>query len=702
MINHNTQTKINADHLARKAIIYLRQSSLSQVKHNTESQRLQYALAERATRLGFRQVEIIDKDLGSSAASGSRQRPGFQQLLTSVAVGDVGIILSREISRLSRTDKDWCHLMEICQLFNTLIGDEETVYDPNQFDDQLVLGIKGTISVAELNMLRIRLLQGKEAKAKRGELFTVVAPGFIRDANQIVKDPNRRVQDAIMLIFTKFLELGSIRQTYTWFLENKIELPVNKAMGGRIQLTWKLPAQTFIPSVLHNPLYAGAYVYGRRPVEKVFEAGKVRKRQSSIQSPDTAKVFIQDHHEGYISWETYLRIQRMIDQNGTNFQADEAILAAREGHGLLTGLLRCARCGHKLHVRYWGKQGTTPRYFCHGDHARGGKYCISFGGSTIDQRFAQEVLRIISPEGVASAVRAIERLDNRHDDHRHALEAQLQQLEYEAQRAFCQYDQADPNNRLVVDTLEQRWNEKLEKVEQVKSMLDAAQVAPQALSEHDKQVIFVLGQYFSDAWHHETCPVTLKKKIIRCLIQEIIVDLDNDKQVLHFIVHWQGGSHSSLTIPKPLPANQAHKTAVQDLEVIEKMAARYSDADIAQVLSKLGRKTGKGNRWTQSSVGLIRRKYGFKPALNQQDDGILNMAQAKRYCGVSDSTLMRLINEKILPARQIVPFAPYEIKQTDLDSDPVASILKTLKQTGNLVLNGGTSENQKDLFTQNQ
>jgi len=659
---------------------------------------LQYALAERASHLGFKQVEIIDKDLGSSAASGSRQRPGFQQLLTSVAVGDVGIILSRELSRLSRTDKDWCHLMEICQLFNTLIGDEETVYDPSHFDDQLILGIKGTISVAELNVLRIRLLQGKEAKAKRGELFTVVAPGFIRDGNQIVKDPNRRVRDAIMLVFNKFQELGSIRQTYTWFMENKIELPVNKPVGGQIQLTWKLPAQTFIPSVLHNPLYAGAYVYGRRTVEKVVEQGAVRKRQSAIRSPDEAKVFIKDHHEGYISWETYLRYQRMIDQNGTNFQSDEATLAVREGHGLLTGLLRCARCGHKLHVRYWGKQGTTPRYFCNGEYTSGGEYCISLGGSTADKRLAEEVLNILSPEGVAAAVQAIERLDNKHSDRQRALEKQRQQLEYEAQRAFLQYDQADPNNRLVVDTLEQRWNEKLEKVEHLKSTLDATRVAPQTLSDQDKQSIFALGQCFFETWHHDACPMTLKKKIIRCLIKEIIVDVDKDKQLLNFIIHWQGGSHSSLTIPRPLPANQAHKTAEEDLEVIKKMASRYSDAEIAKVLSKLGRKTGKGNRWTQSSVGLIRRKHDIKSVPKQQDDDILNMAQAKRYCGVSDSTLMRLINDKILPAKQVVPFAPYEIKQSDLDSEPVSTILKTLKKSGKLIRKRGTPENQGDLL----
>jgi DNA invertase Pin-like site-specific DNA recombinase len=698
MIKHNPQTRINADHLARKAIVYLRQSSLSQVKHNIESQRLQYALADRATELGFNQVEVIDKDLGASASSGSRERPGFQQLLTSVAVGDVGIILSRELSRLSRTDKDWCHLVEICQFANTLIGDERTVYDPNLFDDQLVLGIKGTISAAELNVLRMRLLQGKEAKAQRGELFTVVAPGYIRDGDVLVKDPNRRVQEAIRLVFKQFQALGSIRQTYGWFMENQIDLPVNKPIGGQTQLVWKLPAQTFIPSVLHNPIYAGAYVYGRRPVEKVLEQGELRKRQAAIRPHDQAKVFIRDHHEGYISWETYLRYQRMIDNNGTNFEPDDAILAVREGHGLLTGLLRCARCGHKLQVRYWGKRGTAPRYLCHGDYNSAGRYCIGFGGATAEQRISDEVLTVISSEGVAASLRAVEQLDNHHSDHHSALQRQLQQVEYEAQRAFVQYDQADPGNRLVVDTLEHRWNEKLEKVEQVQNTLDAAQIAPQILTEQDKQSILELGQHFADTWHRTECPMGLKKKIIRCLIKEIIVDVDKEKQLLSFIIHWQGGSHTDLIIPRPLPANQGHKTKAEDLELIRKMAIRYYDAEIAMVLSKLGRKTGKGNRWSQSSVRIIRTKHGIKPAPKREDDGILNLVQAKHYCGVSGSSIMRLITANILPAEQVAPFAPYEIKQSDLDKDPVLSILKTLKKTGRLTLKGGVSANQSELF----
>lgn len=697
MINQRS-SKISSEHLARKAIIYLRQSSISQVRNNVESQRLQYALADRARLLGFTQVDIIDKDLGASAACGSRQRPGFQELLTCVASGDVGIILSRELSRLSRTDKDWCHLMEICQLFDTLIGDGDSVYDPGRFDDQLVLGIKGTMSVAELGVLKMRLHQGKEAKAKRGELFTTLAPGYIRDGNSIVKDPNRRVQDAIMLVFDQFQKLGSIRQVTNWFIENKIELPTNKAIGGKFQLVWKLPAQTFIPSVLHNPIYAGAYVYGRRPIKKILQQGEIRKSQQAIKAPEEAKVFIKEHHEGYVSWKTYLRYQRMIDDNGTNFQPDADVLAAREGHGLLSSLLRCARCGHKLHVRYWGKQGTTPRYLCHGDYHNGGKYCIGFSGATAEKQIESEVLNVISPKGVAASLRAIEALDNQQGDRHQALQRQLEQAEYEAGRAFSQYDQVDPNNRLVADTLEQRLNEKLEKAEQVKSELYTTQMNAQSLSQTEKESIHELGRHFSDTWNRPECSMILKKKIIRLLIKEIIVDTHEAEQTLSLIVHWQGGSHTVLCVPRPLPANKAHRTSEKDLEIIEKMAIRYDDAEIAKVLSKLGRKTGKGKRWTKSSVGTARRKLKIKASSKILNDDILNMVQAKKYCDVSDSTLLKLIEENILPANQIVAFAPFEIKQSDLDSEPVSTIIDTLKKTGKLLLRGSQPANQKDLF----
>ena len=563
-------SKISPEHLAKKAIIYLRQSTLSQVKNNLESQRLQYALADRANQLGFSRVQIIDKDLGASAASGSRQRPGFQELLTQVAVGDVGIILSRELSRLSRTDKDWCHLMEICQLFDTLLGDDNDVYDPNRFDDQLVLGIKGTMSVVELSVLKMRLQQGKEAKAKRGELFATLAPGYIRQDKGIVKDPDRRVQEGIMLVFNQFKKLGSMRQVYGWFLENNIELPANKSVGGKFQLVWKLPAQTFIPSILHNPIYAGAYVYGRRPMKKVLSQGEIRKSQQAILPPEKAKVFIKDHHEGYIDWETYCQYQKMIDNNGTNFQPDPAVLSIREGQGLLSSLLRCGHCGRKLHVRYWGKKGTTARYLCSGDYQSGGEYCIGFSGTTAEKQIQTEVLKIISPKGLAASQKAIEELGSHQDSCYNALKRQLEQAEYEANRAFTQYDQVDPNNRLVADTLEQRLNEKLEKAEQIRSECQAAQFSKPLLSDSDKNALQELGHCFSDTWHDPKCSIMLKKKIIRLLIKEIIVKADKKEQTLQLIVHWQGGSHTELVVPRPLPANKAHKTSVNDLDIIKK------------------------------------------------------------------------------------------------------------------------------------
>lgn len=688
--------KLQAEHLARTAIVYLRQSSPSQVKHNLESQRLQYALAQRAATMGFKKVEVIDCDLGVSAAIGAR-RVGFQQLISAVAMGEVGIVFSRELSRLSRTDKDWCHLLEICQLFNTLIGDEDTIYDPSASDDQLVLGIKGTLSVAELNMIRLRMQRGKEAKAKRGELFGTVAPGYVREGDQLQKDPNLRVQETIALVFSKFLELGSVRQTYCWFIEHHIEVPTNKSMGGTMGITWKLPAQTFIPSVLHNPVYAGAYAYGRRPVEKVFHQGLIRRRQRCVQSAAQTKILLRDHHEAYIDWDTYTRVQKMIEANGTNFQSDESTLAARDGAGLLTGLLRCRRCGHKLQVRYWGKQGTVPRYLCHGDYQGGGRYCIGFGGKSVDRLLGQAVCNMLAPQGIRASLLAIEQVDTQNDELVQALHRQLQQANYEARRAFAQYDQVDPANRLVTQTLEQRWNEKLRKVAEVNQALAAAQSAQRALSSEERDAILALGERFEAVWQHPSCDMTLKKRLVRALIKEIIADIDESAQQLKLIIHWQGGDHTSLSLPRPLSAREAHKTAEEDCELIEKMAIRYSDSEIAQVLSKHGRKTGKGNRWTKSSVAIIRRKHGIKPA-PPRDHDLLNLTQAQEYCGVSDSTLLRLIDSKLLPANQIVPFAPYEIKKVDLDREPVTSIIKTLKATGKLVLKGDPLGNQQTLF----
>ena len=561
MKQHDGTQKITPDHLARKAVVYLRQSSLAQVKQNTESQRLQYALVDTAKAYGFKQVEVVDCDLGMSAATGAQAREGFKHVLASVALGEVGMVLSRELSRLSRTDKDWCQLMELCQIFDTLIADAENLYDLNRLDDQLVLGIKGTLSVVELKTLKFRLQQGREAKAQRGELGWRLAPGYVTDlAGQIVKDPNLRVQEAIALVFRKFTKLGSIRQTHRWFHEENIELPVNK--GGQFQLTWQPPTLSFVNGVLHNPLYAGAYVYGRRPREVVVKQGQVIRRQRSVRPAEDASVYIPDHHPGYISWAQYQRNQDIMHNNGGNFTQDETALAVRSGQGLLTGLLRCARCGRKLYIRYWGKSGTAARYVCAGDFATGGRYCLGFGGATVDKRLGEEILKVISPHGVNASIAAIERLGNQDSDRHAALQRQYQQLQYESQRAFDQYDQADPANRLVADVLEQRWNDKLEALERLQVELDAHREARASPSPAETEAILALGNDFAAVWDDAACPMVLKKKIARTLINEIVVDLDEVAQVLQMIIHWHGGCHTSLTLPKPHSGAIAHKTRV--------------------------------------------------------------------------------------------------------------------------------------------
>jgi DNA invertase Pin-like site-specific DNA recombinase len=701
MTNNDSASKITARHLARKAVVYLRQSSMAQVRTHVESTRLQYALKDTAKAYGFAQVEVIDVDLGMSAASGAQTREGFKQLLASVALGEVGIVLSREPSRLSRTDKDWCHLMELCRVLDTLIGDAENLYDLNRLDDQLLLGIKGTLSVLELGTLKLRMQQGREAKAKRGELGRMLAPGYVMDADQrIVKDPNLRVQQAMAMVFSRFDALGSIRQTHRWFHEERIELPVNKPVQGRFELRWQLPTMSFIKDVLSNPLYAGAYVYGRRPIKVIIKDGQTIKRQRSAQAAESASVFIADHHDGYIDWQTYQRRRQTMRSNGGNFVQDDATLAVRSGHGLLTGLLRCGRCGRKLHIRYWGRHGTASRYLCLGDFQSGGSYCLGFGGATVDRRLGEVILGVVSPHGVEASLQAIARLQGdlqgEDSDKRSALERQLQQARYEAERAFAQYDQVEPGNRLVAEVLEKRWNTKLEEQQRIAQDLDALKDAATALTPTDELTLRELGRHFAEVWNSDACAMTLKKRIARTLINEIVVDVDAAQQ-LNMVIHWHGGCHTRFSMNKPMSGAVVHKTAIEDVDLITRMAPRYGDDEIARVLSKLGRHTGKGNRWTQARVATVRRKHHIA-APAAIDPEILNLAQAQKHTGVSDTTLMRLIRANLLPVQQVAPYAPLEIKRVDLDAEPVAGIIKYLKNTGRLVLQRDPSAEQVRLF----
>ena len=692
--------KITPLHLQRKAIVYLRQSSERQVQHHTESQRLQYDLAARARALGFQQVDVIDTDLGRSAAIGAARREGFERLIAAVAVGEVGLVLSLEASRLSRTDQDWCRLLELCPLFDTLIADADTVYDVSTLDDQLVLGIKATMSVAELKVLHQRLQQGTEAKARRGELVRLLPAGYVRNASgQIVEDPDQRVQQAIDQVFRLFRQTRSIRQTFLWFQRRGLELPVNKREQDNTRLVWQVPTQPFIGSILHHPCYAGAYVWGQRHTELVVVEGKVIKRTSTWQRPEDCRVFIPDHHEGYIDWETFEENRRIMHNNATKTDPDESVGAVRAGKALLAGLLRCGHCGRKMHVSYWGKSGTSPRYRCRGTFDAGGTYCVMFGGAGVDRRFTQELLNVISPLGLQASLEAIEGLNQREHEQRQTLEYKLVQLQYEAQRAFEQYNEVDPRHRLVAAELERRWNAKLEEVEAVQATLVALSQPQRALTDDERVTILGLGERFTEVWDSPHCPMALRKTIIRTVVKEVIVNEDAATERLQCIIHWQGGSHTSFEMPKP-QWGIADKTAPDTIELIRQMAVRYSDEEIARVLNKHGRRTGKGNRWTKNRVAAARRRYVINGHRRPRPDPeVFSLQQAARYCGVSATTMKRLVASGVLKRDQVAPWAPWEIKRADLESEVIRQVLAHLQTTGTLPLVGNDSATQQLLFT---
>jgi DNA invertase Pin-like site-specific DNA recombinase len=693
--------KIKPEHLTRKAIVYLRQSSEKQVRQNKESQRLQLDLAERMRGLGWKEIEIIGSDLGSSAAIASAPREGFERVLSSVALGAVGIVGSREVSRLSRTDKDWCRLLEVCQIFGTLIADEQQVYDLNYLDDQLVLGIKGTLSVVELKVLRQRLQAGQESKARRGELFKRLPVGYVLDAmGTVVFHPDRRVCEAVQLVFTKFRERWTVRQTFQWFRDHDVELPANPIQGTR--LVWKIPTQSLIRDILCNPFYAGAYVWGRRPVTTLLVGGRLEKRQGALRRAEECRVFIPEHHVGYISWATYEENQRMTQRNSVNWQGDETMSAIRAGQGLLVGLIRCGHCGRKLHVRYWGGRGTNARYLCKGDYDDGGQYCIGFGGAWVDRRLSQELLKVISRFGVEASLRAIEQLSSGDAAQRVALSSKLEQLEYEVTKAFEQYDAVDARNRLAAAELEHRWNQKLEEIETTKQRLSLLNGKRHSLSAEDEQRIHLMGENFAEIWHSDRCPPTLKKMIFRTVVEEIIVHTDAEKKILEFTIHWKGGVHTQLEMERPVSATES-ATPMEALDIIRRMAVRHGDDQIASVLNRLGYSTGKGKRWNQNRVATARHNHsiaGQKRALPDPDT--VSLSEAARLCGVSHRTIERLVDAGLLKREQTAPRAPWQIRRADLDAEPIRKIVNRLLQTGKLTLQGDCPENQHPLFAGNE
>jgi DNA invertase Pin-like site-specific DNA recombinase len=443
--------KIRPQHLARKAILYIRQSSPYQVIHNLESQKLQYAMEERLQQLGWHEIEVIDEDLGRSAA-GVVTRAGFERMVAEVCLGKVGAVAAREVSRFARNSREWQQLVEVCRVVDTVLIDQEMVYAPRLSNDRLLLGLKGSLNEYELDLLRQRSVEARREKARRGELIQAAPVGYIKTEDQrLEKDPDLRVQQAILLVFRKFVELGTVRQTLMWFLEYGLQVPTRNARG---ETCWKRPVYRSMHRMLTSPVYGGAYTYGKTEQLVRYDSGKPR-HLCRRKPREQWLALIPGAHEGYVSWEEFERITAAIRANTSGEQQSGA---AKNGQALLTGLLRCSRCGRKLTVRYTGSGHDVLRYSCmRGWLDNGEPRCIAFGGISVDEAIGREVLRVVQPAAVEASMLANEELSRQRDDVLDALHRDLEAARYSAERAQRQFDAADPENRVVTAALERRW-----------------------------------------------------------------------------------------------------------------------------------------------------------------------------------------------------------------------------------------------------
>jgi DNA invertase Pin-like site-specific DNA recombinase len=558
--------KIRPQHVARKAMLYVRQSSAYQVNHNLESQRLQYAMQDRVHQLGWRKVEVVDEDLGRSAA-GTVTRAGFDRMVAEVCLGNVGGVAAREVSRFARNSREWQHLVEVCRVVDTVLIDLETVYCPRLSNDRLLLGLKGSLNEYELDLLRQRSVEARRAKAQRGELLVAAPVGFLKtDAPHFEKDPDRRIQEAVALVFQKFGELGTVRQTLSWFLEHGLQLPARSVSG---EVTWRRPSFGVLYRMLSNPIYGGAYAYGKTESTIRYEQGE--PRTSSRRRPrEEWLAFIPQAHEGYVSWEEFERNRQTM---AANTRAWDHAGPVTRGPALLTGLLRCRRCGRKLVVCYTGNAHNVLRYICvRGARDNGEPRCISFGGLVVDDAIGKEILRVVQPAAVDAAIVASEAAAHQQDEVLKAWTRELEAARYAARRAQKQYDAIDPENRLVADELERRWNTALQRVREIEERIDqhvhgGRQPVVPTRDEFEK-----LAADLEAVWRNPHADIRLKKRLVRTLIHEIVVDIDADAGEVILVIHWKGAVHTELRLPRRRRGQSATHTSRDVVDAVRVLA----------------------------------------------------------------------------------------------------------------------------------
>ena len=669
--------KVRPHHLARKGIVYVRQSSAHQVLHNPESRALQYAMRDRLAALGWSEIEVVDDDLGRSAAGGVA-RAGFQRMVAEVCLGKVGAVAAREVSRFARNSRDWQQLVEMCRVVDTVLVDGETVYAPRDGNDRLLLGLKGSLNEYELDLLRQRSLSARHAKARRGELVVAAPVGFVKAGDRLEKDPDRRVQEAIRLVFDKVAELGSARQALLWFHEHGLDLPARQRDGA---ILWRRPCYGSIHRMVTNPAYGGAYAYGRTGAAVRYDGAGARP--GSRRKPRGEWLALRPGaHEGYVDWERAEAIRGMVSDNTP---ASRHHGAPKHGDALLAGLLRCRRCGRKLTVRYTGAGHDIPRYSCWRGYLDNGEpRCIAFGGLRADDAIEAEILKVLEPAAVAAAVEAGAQAALHRDQVREALLRDLQAARYAADRAFRQYDAIDPANRLVAAELEARWNGTLERVAAIEAKIAAHDAAAPVREAVTPAALAGLADDLRSVWTAPTTDARLRKRIVRTVVQEVVADLDETAGEVVLLVHWAGGIHTELRLPRRR-RGQRNSTSPDIVAAVRQLALIASDDVIAGMLNRNRLKTGHGNRWTRERVTALRSHHGIPVHRRAPEDEApwLNLNKAAALLRISPKTLRLAVEAGRIDAVHPLPDGPWIFDRAALSGTAALDLINQARRNAN-------------------
>lgn len=672
--------KISAEHLQRRAVIYVRQSTPKQVLQNRESQKRQYGLAERAAEIGFARVETIDDDLGLTG-SGLQKRPGFQRLMAEVCTGELGAVFCLEASRLARNGTDWHYLLEMCRVAQTLVIDEEGVYDPRLSNDRLLLGLKGTMSEYELSLFRQRALEARQQKAQRGEMRCNLPAGYQwvkgGGGERMEKDPDVRVQHAVEAVLNKFAELGSVRQLLFYYLRQDLTIPAIKSSVFGRKLEWAVPTYTGLLSMVSNPVYAGAYVFGKTETRVKLEDGRARKSTGNRKPRGQWTILIRDHHAGYISWEQYERNQQRLREN-SHQQAASSRRSGRGGEALLTGLLRCGHCGCMMYTFY--PQKRTVRYKCRRTIKEPDQHCQSFAGRQADEQVAAAMLRAVEPGAIETAMAAMARQGKEEEQRNRAMELELEQARYDEQLAAQRYEEVDPRHRLVADQLEARWNEALGRVKDLESKREQVRQAQASMRRIEPERLLQLAADLPRVW--EQCnDMRLKQRIARILMEEVVAKVQAETNEVVLTVHWAGGQHSEIRIEKPNRKVAADAAGQSAEEIVRRMAEHFPDTLIAATLNRNGLRNNSGKRWRLAEVHQLRKEQGLpdydEAAVKRQ---LLTARQAAERLQVDIGTVRRLIAENLLPGQQVVKFAPWRIAEVSLELPGVVARIRAIHE----------------------